>query len=50
MRSGFSDSERIVGKITQSHQGLHGIGNSNTNSHHAQFGGFRFGIFSDSIR
>jgi hypothetical protein len=34
----------------QSHHGLHGIGNNNTNSHQAQFGRLRSPIFSDSIR
>jgi len=34
----------------QSHHGLHGIGNNNTNSHQAQFGRLRFPIFSDSIQ
>jgi hypothetical protein len=34
----------------QSHHGLHGTGNSNTNSHQAQLGRLRFPIFSDSIQ
>jgi hypothetical protein len=34
----------------QSHHGLHGIGNSSTNSHQAQFGRLRLRILSDSIR
>jgi hypothetical protein len=34
----------------QSHHGLHGIGNNNTNSHQAQFGRLRFPIFPDSIQ
>jgi hypothetical protein len=34
----------------QSHHGLHGIGNNNTNSHQAQFVRLRFPFFSDSIQ